>query len=201
MFSTEQVLLEHTDITSIVGCRSINGGLGGKQCSPAWSINYEEFMTNILQVHRCTAWSYDEQYFKNRKTLKIKRAGKKDLCDFTQFVTDKNLWIFCQKLNMFQFNTIRQWIFTIWLELGPHHLHMNEMSVLKKITLHLPLRDPNLYWQELVCANRNFISWKTFYISCTQIYHQIIKMELKYLLKKLLVLNFKLILYYSVYCQ
>lgn len=55
----------------------------------------------------------------------------------------------------------------------------------KKITLHLALRDPNLYWQVLVCANSNFISWKTFYISCTQIYHQSIKMELKYLLKKI----------------
>lgn len=91
MFSTEQVPLEHTEITSIVRCRSINGGLDGKQCSPAWSINYDEFMTIILQVHRCTAWSYDKQYVKNRKTLKIKRAGKKDICDFTQFVTDKNL--------------------------------------------------------------------------------------------------------------
>lgn len=87
MFSTEQVLLEHTDITSIVGCRSINGGLGGKQCSPAWSINYEEFMTNILQVHRCTAWSYDEQYFKNRKTLNINMLGRKT------YVTSHNLWL------------------------------------------------------------------------------------------------------------
>lgn len=59
MFSTEQVPLEHTEITSTVRFRSINGGLGGKQCSPAWSVNYEEFMTNILQVHRCTVWSYD----------------------------------------------------------------------------------------------------------------------------------------------
>lgn len=93
MFSTEQVPLEHTEIISIVRCRSVNGGLDGKQCSPAWSINYDEFITNILQVHRCTAWSYmyDKQYVNNRKTLKIKRAGKKDICDFTQFVTDKNL--------------------------------------------------------------------------------------------------------------
>lgn len=91
MFSTEQVPLEHTEITSIVRCRSINGDLDGKQCSPAWSINYDEFMTNLLQIHRCTAWSYDKQYVKNRKKKNIKRAGKKDICDFTQFVTDKNL--------------------------------------------------------------------------------------------------------------
>lgn len=89
MFSTEQVLLEHTEITSIVRCRSITGGLDGKQCSPAWSIYYDEFMTNILQVHRCT-------------------------------------------LNMFQLNTLRQWILTIWLELGSYHLQMNEMSILNK---------------------------------------------------------------------